>query len=146
MIDPSTATQEDMHSAIEYARSQPVHAGVWLDQLTPSEEPVREEPFDPVDVVLNMRFTEDLECLERGVRELWGGPLCITPAARTLDDLMAIQQELHEELDGILGSSVDEVQGVVEIMVPVADEDLRNRLDQRYPGNVIEVHGRLQPV
>ncbi|MDK3256076.1 hypothetical protein [Blastococcus capsensis] len=146
VVDPSTATQDHMDTAIEYARAQPTHAGVWLDQLAPPEQPVREERFDPADAVLNMRFTGDLERIQREVRELWGGPLCITRAERTLDELLAVQQELHGDLDDILGSSVDEVQGVVEITVPVADEELLNRLDERYPGDVVEVHGRLQPV
>ena len=145
-VDPSTATQEDMDAAIEYARAQPFHAGVWLDQLAPPEEPVREEPFQPDDVVLNMRATEDLERLEREIRARWGGPLCITRAERTLDELSAVQQELQREVDGILGSSVDEMRGVVDITVPVVDDELRDRLDERYPGDVVEVHGTLEPL
>jgi hypothetical protein len=142
VVDPSVATEENMQAAIDYARAQPSHAGVWLDQL---HDVAEERPFDAAEVVLNLRFTADLDRHEAAVRRLWGGPLCIVEAEHTLAELEAVAQRLHRDLDGVLMAGPDEVTGTVEITLPVVDGQLRSDLRDRY-GDVVEVSGALRPV
>ncbi len=141
VVDAATATERDMQAAISYARARAEHAGVWLDSLSDVAE---ERPFDPTDVVLNARFTGDLESHEAQLRRLWGGPLCVTFADRPLDELNAVARRLHDDLDAI-SSGADEITGVVTVTVPVADEQLRAEIRAEY-GDFVEVEARLRPV
>jgi hypothetical protein len=142
VVDSSVATEEDMQAAIDYARAQPSHAGAWLDSLLDVAE---ERPFDAAEVVLDLRFTEDVDRHERAVRELWGGPLCVVEGEHTLAELRAVQRRLHDEVDGVLTSGIDEVGGTVQISLPVVDEQLRRQIRTEY-GDFVEVEGRLRPV
>lgn len=141
VVEPSTATEDGMQAAIEYARAQPEHAGVWLDSLSNVAE---ERPFDAADIVLNARFTGDLARHDEQMSQLWGGPLCVTVADRPLAELRAVQRRVHDDLDAIT-SGTDEVTGAVTVTVPVADEQLRSRVRAEY-GDFVEVTGRLRPV
>jgi hypothetical protein len=140
--DPSVATEADLQAAIDHARAQRSHAGVWLDSLV---EVAEERPFDAAEVVLNLRFTADADRHAHAVRRLWGGPLCVVEAEYTLAELRAVQQRLHDEVDGVLMSSTDEVTGTVEVWLPVVDEQLRRDLRDRY-GDFVEASGVLRPV
>lgn len=149
VTDESKATQEGLDSALSYANGQADFAGAWLDQsINPAaqQEPVDHEAMnDPTKLVLNLRFTGNLQAHESAVRSVWGGPLCITEARHRLDELRSIQQQLQGELDA-LSSSVNEVTGVVEVTVIVAEEDTQQQLDERYGEGVVQLTGALQPV
>jgi hypothetical protein len=149
VVNPATATSEGESTALRYARLQPDFAGAWVDQsINPAshDEPVDETAMnDPTRLVLNLRFTGDLERHEGAVRAVWGGPLCVTAAERPLSELLAVQDELHDEL-GALSSSVDEVRGVVGVTVVVADKHLQRTLDERYGEGVVELTGALEPL
>jgi hypothetical protein len=149
VVDPATATTDAEGDALTYARSQPDFAGAWVDQsINPAsdDEPVDEQAMnDPAQLVLNLRFTGELARHEAEVRAVWGGAVCITEARHPLSELQAIQDDLHDELEA-LSSSVDEVRGVVDVTVVVAEEDLQQTLDARYGDGVVDLHGALQPV
>lgn len=135
-------------AAFEYANGQPDHAGGWLDQsLNPaSDEPIDEAAMnDPAKLILNLRFTGDLERHEAEVREVWGGALCVTEGEHTVAELQRIQHELGNELD-IVGSVADQLEGVVEVLIAVEEPGLQDRLDERYGKGVVEVIGALRPV
>jgi len=149
VVDPATATEAGQQAALSYARGQNDFAGAWVDQsINPaSQDDARDEEAmnDPTRLVLNLRFTGNLTRHEAEVRDVWGGWLCIVEAERPLAELLRVQEELPESLD-VLSSSVDEVRGVVEVSVVVADDDLQQSLDDRYGTGVVEVTGALRPV
>lgn len=149
VVDESMTSREAMDAAIEHARSQRSSGGVWLDQsINPAfdEEPIDEaRANDPARTVLNLSFTEDLDRHEAAIRELWGGPLCVSEATISAIELAEIRAEVEAEVDDLLFSSADEVHGHVEIGVPV-DDGLQQRFDERYGAGVVEVRAQLRPV
>lgn len=151
VVDPATATDAAMQAAIEYANAQPDVGGIWVDQsINPAgreEEPDERAMNDPARLVLNITFTGDLERHEEAIRERWGGPLCVSAAAVTTQELERIQTEVQDEAgDGFLHSSVDVVRGEVELGVIVDGGSLQRRFDERYGEGVVRVVAALQPV
>lgn len=143
------AKLEGQGSALEYANAEADFAAAWLDQsINPAS---RDESSDeaamngPAKLVLNVRFTGDLERHEAEIRDLWGGPLCITEGARTIQELLDVQQELGEELDA-LGSNVDWTIPALFVDVVVAEESLQTALDERFGEGTVIVTGALRPV
>jgi hypothetical protein len=119
--------QEAVGPAVELARAQPDHAGLWL-----------------TGDVLNAAFTGDLERHRAELREVWGGPLCLVEHARTLEELRAVQEELSSGAAAELGleftySSTDEVGNVVELGVVAADDAQRAALDERYGAGTVRL-------
>ena len=136
-------------AALEYAGAQPDYAGAWLDQsINPAaaeDQPDESAMNDPALLVLNVRFTGDLARHEAEIRAHWGGALCLTEAARPVQELERIQQELVEELQP-LSAGIDIVQGTVSLTVPVPDPALQASLDERYGEGTVVVTGILRPV
>ncbi|MDE0801956.1 MAG: hypothetical protein OSA99_01410 [Acidimicrobiales bacterium] len=144
VVDGSTATQAGQDAAIAYAQAQPEFAGVWVDQsINPGTDELGMN--DPAMLILNVRFTGDVDRHEAELRERFGGSLCVSEAEHTETELRAIQQDVFEELDGFYAST-DVVRGVVEIGVIVADPAVQADLDDRYGDGVVELRGALQPV
>lgn len=146
VVRPATATEQGREAAISYAGTRPDHAGTWIDQR--SDDPAVDAglpPDDPARIILNVRFTGDLERHEAELRQRWGGALCVLGAERSIAELEAIRDELQSELEP-LGSGVSEVANRVELQLAVVDDDLRAELDERYGEGVVSVHGRLEPV
>lgn len=144
--DPARASQEDVVDAQREASREPDFAGLWVDYY--NEPPGGPTEEDPGDIILNVAFTGDLERHERELRELWGGPLCVTQHDHTLRELQKIQNTFPAdefELE-TLWSSLDVVTGVVEIGVVVVDEETRQRIDERYGEGLIQVEARLNPI
>ena len=139
VIDGTKATHDALDATLQAAQVEDDFAGAWIDQ--------RDDPGtnDPTRLVLNLRFTGDLERHEREVRQTWGGALCVTLAERTLAELREIQQEVHDRHQP-LSSSVDEVRNLVEVGVVLdRDGDLQRELDDRYGEGVVEVESVLKP-
>ncbi|WP_162605740.1 hypothetical protein [Jiangella aurantiaca] len=150
VVDPATATQAALDAATALAASEPDFAGVWVDQsINPaSTEPTPDEGAmnDPTKLVLNARFTGDLERHEADLRAVWGGALCVSAAEHTEQDLLAIQEEVLAELGELAsGAGTDPTTGAVTVDVFV-DDGLQARLDQQYGAGVVRVTAALQPV
>lgn len=147
VVDPSKLGGQG--AALERAHAQPDFAGAWLDQsINPAaahEPPDEMAMNDPAKLVLNLRFTGDLDRHEAEIRELWGGALCLSQADHTLQELEGVQQELAEEL-GSPSSGIDVVTGRVDLVVAVADPGLQASLDERYGEGAVLVTGILRPV
>ena len=47
---------------------------------------------NPGDIILNVSFTGEVKRHEQELRELWGGPLCVTQGGKTLKELEEIQR------------------------------------------------------
>lgn len=148
-VDPATSTDAALEDAVAYARSTSDFGGLWVDQSAGHREADaldEESADDPQRLVLNVRFSDDVERHESELRRRWGGALCVTPAERPLSELQAAQREVHDELPGVLGSGIDEVDGVVDVTVPVADPATQVALDERYGEGVVRLSGVMRPV
>jgi hypothetical protein len=99
---------------------------------------------DPTKLVLNIRFTGNLERHERALRAIWGGALCVSVGGRTAAELESLRAGLHEELDP-MSTAVDERAGQVVLQV-IVDDGLQAELDQRYGPGLVRVHALLTPV
>lgn len=150
VVDPATATEDGQQAANNYALAQADYAGSWVD---PSINPALADGFDPGDeavaddptkLVLNVRFTGDLERHTEELRGRWGGPLCVTAAEHTSSELEAIQAELSG-VPGLLESSTDVVMNQVFVRV-IVDDGVQQRLDARYGEGVVRVTSALSPV
>lgn len=150
VVDPATATDAGQQAATDYATAQDDYAGAWVDQsinpaladgLDPGEEAVAN---DPTKLVLNVRFTGDLERHTEELRARWGGPLCVTAAEHRSSELEAIQAELSGE-PGLLESSTDEVANQVFARFIIGD-GVQQRLDARYGEGVVRVASALRPI
>lgn len=145
--DPSRATEEHLQMVMRAAEREGDSAGIWVDYLIPPEM-VDEGTVAPNDVLFVAAFTGDLVRHETELREIWGGPLCVTRHTRTMKELERIQAEIASEVGDQLGiektwSSIDVTANEVEIGVVVADEGVREALDERYGPGAVELHPAL---
>ena len=144
VVDEATATDAGLRAAQEYAQSQSGLGGPWVDQsINPAGE---ESGFnDPTKLILNVKFTADLDRHEAELRNRFGGPLCVIESERTEAELRRLQDDLYAELDAHF-ASVDIIRGVVEFGVVVADPTLQAELDDAHGAGVVELIGALRPV
>lgn len=134
-VDPTRSSEKHLDRAARVAKKEPDYGDVWVDY------------YDGRRLILNLVFTGSLERHERELRELWGGPLCLTKGDRTHAELQEIRQEVsaHPDLD-VLWSSTDGSSGTVEIGVAAIDAATLTELDERYGEGVVRVEARLRPV
>ncbi len=132
-VDPDKAKPADQQRAISRARSASEFGGAWIDPLGPRE------------AVLNLSFTGDLAAKRKWIREVWGGPLCVSKAERSYTRLEEVQQEI-KDVPGFISGGIDEPGNVVRLEVYVATDELRDELADRYGPGTVELTGFLQPV
>lgn len=147
VIDASRTSDSSLNQAIIAANGREDFAGVWVDQPlrgTTGEASAN----DPTNLVLNVRVTGDVAAAERDLREVWGGPLCVTAAEHTEAELLAIQSEISEEAAtiGMTFSSVSPTTGTIEVSVVFDDGSLQETYDLRYGAGLVRVVSWLQPV
>jgi len=157
VTNAALATEQAFEAARVYAEAQADYAALWIDYLV---EPSEEVDLGPATFVLNVRFTGNLAGHEAALREIYGGPLCVTTGARVTEAaLRSIQEQVNLGLDtpeavaaGIYaghgqGTGVDTLRGVVVATVFVVIDDARAQawLDARWGPGLVEVHGMLQP-
>jgi hypothetical protein len=141
--DPATATEGDRQAAIDYADRQPSVGSVWLDDRADLAD-VLPGVFEQA--VLNASFTDSLDRHEAELRSRYGGPLCVTQAAHSRTELSALQARVGEALQGEMLSSGPGVHGQVQVVVPVVDPGVRERIAGVDPDGLVELQGWLQPV
>ncbi|SEF14974.1 hypothetical protein [Jiangella alba] len=132
VVDAATANEAGRAAAEDYAYAQPDFAGTWIDSFARPN-------------ILTFSFTGDLERHETALRGLWGGPLCVTGAERTMQELIAIQDEIVAAGPGVPATALDLVSGQVTLDVFVADGQ-QEQLDERYGAGVVRVSAALRPV
>ncbi|WP_146605104.1 hypothetical protein [Jiangella anatolica] len=150
VVDAATATQAAQDAALAHAAEQPDYAGAWIDQsINPAsgqETPDEGAMNDPTQLVLNVRFTGDLERHEAELRAIWGGALCVSAAEHTEQELLEIQEEVLAELgDQASGGGTDVTTGTIVVDV-IVDDGLQERLDEQYGEGLIRVSAALRPV
>lgn len=157
VTDPALATQEAFEAAQRYAEAQGDYSALWIDYLV---EPSEEGDLGPATFVLNVRFTGNVAGHEAALREIYGGPLCVTLAATqvTEAELRSIQEQVHLGLDtpeavaaGIYAehgqtTGVDTLRGVVvaTVFVVIDDAYAQAWLDAKWGPGLVEVSGMLQ--
>lgn len=142
--DPATATLDGREAALKYANEQPDLGSIWLDIQAHLADVL---PGVPEQAVLNATFTGDVERHERQLRARYGGPLCVSRAARSQEELTEVQQRVHQVLGGNFQySGADGVRSVVKVMVPVVDDELRARVAEVDPDGLVVLSSWLQPV
>jgi hypothetical protein len=151
VVDPALATDAAFDAVHAYVNGLPDHGGTWHDQ---SINPAYADGVDaddegllndPTQMVLNVRFTGDLEQHEADLRERWGGPLCVSKAEHTEAELRRIQDEL-QDTPGLLGSGSGSIDNRVNLDVIFDDGSLQAELDERFGRGAVVVTSALQPV
>lgn len=153
VVDESLVSPEAMQAAFERASELDGYGSAWMDQSpNPASERELTDPEvesllnDPALTIVNVAVTHDLPAAEAALREVWGGMLCVSQVERTEAELVAIQQELHEEAPGgILSTGITGTDLVLEISVVFDDGTLQHELDERYGEGVVRVHSALSP-
>jgi hypothetical protein len=148
VLDPAKTTDQTLNAAIEAARARPDFAGVWLDQPIRAAQSETAPDNDPTNLVLNVRVTGDVAQSEQDLRQIWGGALCVSLAARSQAELTTIQSEISAHSTGIrmLYSSLDETTGIIEVGVVIDDGRLQAYYNERYGVGVVTVTSWLRPV
>ena len=144
-VNPDLATDAALNAAVRRARDVEGGSGVWVDQRIPEGELTEHNANDPKRLVLNVTTVRDPQVMEREIREVWGGALCVTTAERTMAELQRVQRQLGN-VEGMLSSSIDEVTAQVGLTVLVATEELQRHLDDRYGTGAVRVFGTLEPI
>jgi hypothetical protein len=138
-VDPALATTVTLDQVLTEAERESAYAGSWVDQ---SAAPGTN---DPARLVLNLRFTGDLDEWEGWARERWGGALCVTAAERSWAELLDIQERLIEDLPHWLSGGPDVRANAITAEVLIATRELQRELDQRYGAGAVVLHGWLAP-
>lgn len=154
-VDPGMVNVGAQEAAMRVADQLPDVAGTWVDQ---SINPALADGYDPGDeavannpalLVINVQVTEDPARAETSIREVWGGPLCVSTVKHTMAELRTVQDQLWEQLGleppGVSSGGVDVSRNQVLVTVYVATPELIEDLDRRF-GDAIAVTGLLEPL
>lgn len=146
-VDSTTTTDEALDAAGRVAREVPGFGQLWVDQsINPATgedlEDVEYEMAmnDPVFTILNVSVTEDLEGAEAAIREVWGGPLCVSEAAMTHDELRRIGRETGD-LPGVLSYGGESYP--LDVSVIYDDGTIQAWLDAEYGAGTVVVSSAL---
>jgi len=153
VTDPALATEEAFGAAQRYAEGQADYSSLWIDYLM---DPPDETDLGPAAFVLNVRFTGDLAGHEAALREIYGGPLCVTQGTRTQAELEAILAGVGVALDsaearaaGIFGPvsayAIDTMREVVVATVFLVTEGGQAWADERWGPGLVDISGMLMP-
>lgn len=130
VVDKSKYSMEAQQQLSDRVRPAPEFAGLWVDGR-----------------VVTVAFTGDLTGREEWIREVWGGPLCVSQAKYTLQELGKIEKALNQRFgDQMLYSNADEYTNRVKLNLYVATDELRDELDAKYGKGVVQLYGWLEPV
>jgi hypothetical protein len=102
-VDPAKATDGAFDAALRRAKTESGFGQVWKDQ--PYVE--GQTTTDPRKFVLNVSTTGDLAVMERKVRTVWGGSLCVSKTAHSAVQLSSVRDALMAKpLPGMQSASI----------------------------------------
>lgn len=148
-VDPATTTEQAQNEAARVARRLPGFGELWADQsINPAagEEPSLEMEMamnDPRFTILNVSVTGDIAAAEAAIREVWGGPLCVSEAEMSSADLRDISRHFAD-LPGVLGYNADGYP--LEPSVIFDDGTIQAWFDREHGAGTVVVHSALEPV
>ena len=132
--EPERATPETQDQALRLGARLPGFGDAWIDDLGAATQ----EPLNILEegVVVARRGAE------RALREVWGGPLCVTKTKRSQAELAKVRREL-QDTPRMLGSGYG--RGKVDLMVVYDDGTLQTALDRKYGRGLVRVDSALRP-
>lgn len=142
--DPALATREALHEAIHLAKRSPAFGALWVDRNM-SRYTASQIAYDPAKIILNVVTTADREAMDRTLRSVWGGALCVSAGARTEDDVAQAQKTV-ERLPGVVTCSRDARAGIIDLTVVRATEQLQARLNAMHGFGLVNLIGALMPL
>jgi hypothetical protein len=146
VVDPTRATDADLQAVMRAAENEQDSAGFWIDYVgDPSEG------TPPGGIIAIAAFTGDLGRHEAELKEVWGGPLCVTQVERTQAELEGIQRALSGEVGKELGlqvtwSASSVVDNRIEVGVIIADPEAVAAVEERYGDGAVLLVPALEPV
>jgi hypothetical protein len=146
VVDPARATDADLQAVMRAAENEQDSAGFWIDYVgEPSEGTA------PGGIIAIAAFTGDLGLHEAELKEVWGGPLCVTQFERTQAELEGIQRALSGGVGKELGlqvtwSASSVVDNRVEVGVIIADPEAVAAVEERYGDGAVLLVPALEPV
>ncbi len=149
VLDPATTTEDAENATMRAARKLPDYAGSWADHsISPAfDDPPSDEweraMSDPTQQILNVQVTGDPAAAEATLRKLWGGPLCVTQAEHTQQELLDIEEQFRD-LPGNLGTMTPGNR--VDAYVVFDDGSIQAWADQEFGADVVTVTPALVPV
>ncbi|MGF1662177.1 MAG: hypothetical protein ACFCVG_06855 [Kineosporiaceae bacterium] len=157
VADPARTGEADFSAAAAALEQRPDVGSVAVDQSgaasgATAEPTGLEDVLPPEEWVLVVTTTGDVAEVEAAARELWGGPLCVAPAARTGEELRAVQEAITGGGSGdglveeFLSVGVDAQAEQVVVTVLLATQDLQDRLDAEFGEGVVRLEGALRPI
>jgi len=153
-VNPATATDAALNAANDLAQKQKGFGMLWVDQhFPPGESPgpstespnPKAIPNDPTRIVLNISTTGDQAAMERAVRAVWGGNLCVSEAIRTDAELRRVQEAVTAT-PGFLMAGANGFTGQVEVTVIRATVQQQSAFDARFGAGVVRLTGVLAPL
>lgn len=149
VVDPDLASDRALEEVARAAMGLPGYAAWWLDPLTlpdagatPDAPAAGSDPEGSTAAVVNVLVTEDTEGAEAALREVWGGPLCVSEAERTEAEIRAVAEEVTS-LPGISAAAPDLDR--VRVDVTFDDGSIQAYLDERFGEGVVTVFSALRP-
>lgn len=149
-VDPDRTTQAGVDRAFRIADRLPTYGASWVDlSINPAAD---DEPSglewelamsDPRYTIINVAVTDDLDGAEAAIREVWGGPLCISEALHTYRELRQVEDDLAD-LPGSIGAEASDER--INAYVIHDDGTLQAWADEEYGEGVVEVSSALVPV
>jgi hypothetical protein len=149
VIDPATTTEDAENAMMRAARKLPDYAGSWTDHsISPVFDDTGSEDWDhamadPAQQILNVQVTGDPAAAEATLRPLWGGPLCVTRAEHTEQELLGIQEQFRS-LPATISTLTPSNR--VEAYVVFDDGSIQAWADQEYGDGTVTVTSALVPV
>lgn len=143
-VDPRRTTRETLQEAIAVAQAADGHGGLWVDQPS-GPAPSGEHANDPSALILNVTTTADVRQVYDAVRAVWGGALCVSPAARDEATLQVIQREMSQEA-GVMSSGMDVTTGQLVVQLFLATAQRQRAYDERYGAGTVRLEGILAPI
>lgn len=155
VVDPATTSNAARGRAGRVAEDLPDYGLLWVDQsINPRWQDyqggdwsleVQQAMNDPAYTVLNVGVTDDLDRAEAAIREVWGGPLCVSRVANTFGRLREVALEL-QDLPGSLGAQFGSISNRVDLPVVHDDGSIQAWVDEEYGDGVVEVTSAFTPV
>jgi len=157
VVDEGMTTDAARQEVFERAASIEGYSSAWVDQSRNPASLVDPNAItdslawelamnDPLLTIVNVTVVGDPGEVESGLREVWGGMLCVSTAKRTDAELQEVIDHLLATTDGVLVIGRAGMEEYIEMQVIHDDGSLQDRLDAEYGDGVVRVSSALVPV
>jgi hypothetical protein len=155
-VDSGRAADADFTAGASAAQARPDYVALWVDyagDYTPDELAQRLNEGKPVVQIMNVVVAEDVAGAEAAIREVWGGPLCITQReGHTAQELEQMREEAERFIQEELGlrylwSASGPVGLAAEIGVVVDPDGAgQSAVDERFGPGLVRLVPALTPL